>query len=93
MSADSLKYFAATNRVSQTYLAISIALALHGVVQISEGTAGVPGCIELISPPGWIKDGMRSGEEKERRYSAIKKSSFRAHTVKRTFCDRISLTF
>jgi len=51
-----------------------------------EGVVGDPGCTELASPEGWSRDGDNMGEEKDKRYRAIKNSSLRAQTVKRTFC-------
>lgn len=76
-----------------TYLAISIAPALHGVVQICEAMTGILGCAELVSLPGWKEDGMRRGEEKERRYSAMKKSSLKTQTINSTLCPSVSSTY
>jgi hypothetical protein len=45
------------------------------------------GCIELIPPSGWIKDDVGAGEEKGRMHSAMRKSSYRAHTVRRRLCN------
>lgn len=57
-----------TGRAATAYLAISIAPALQGVVQIREGlTAGDPGCREMLSPEACNRDGDKVGEEKERR--------------------------
>jgi len=56
-----------THRVLQTYLAISIAPALHGVVQIMEGAAGLPGCIVELPAPACRSAGERIGDENERR--------------------------
>lgn len=50
-----------------SYLAISMAPALQGVVQIIDGVVGEPGCIELTSPAGCRSDGDNIGDEKERR--------------------------
>jgi hypothetical protein len=55
----------------------------------SLGCAGEPGTAEEGgdgSEGGVRRDGERSGEEKERRYRAMKKSSLRAQKVKRTVC-------
>jgi hypothetical protein len=69
-----------------TYRAISIAPADHGFVNSSDGfgAAGLPGC--RADGCGVSREGESNGEEKERRYSAMKKSSFRAQNVKRTVC-------
>jgi hypothetical protein len=69
--------------------AISSAAALHGFANsvLCFGIAGEPGCAEDISvPPSLVtsKLGDSSGEEKERRYSAMKNSSFRAQNKNRT---------
>jgi hypothetical protein len=66
--------------------AISIAPADHGLVKNIEGfgAAGEPGWMDVgfcLSPR---RVGERSGEEKERRYRAMKKISFMAQNVKRT---------
>lgn len=70
-----------------SYRAISIAPADHGFVKRSEGlgAAGLPGT--KLDGRGWRRDGERRGEEKDRRYSAMKKTSFAAQNVKRTFCN------
>ncbi len=47
------------------YLAISMAPALQGVVQIMDGMVGLPGWIEVA--PWLRREGERIGEEKERR--------------------------
>jgi hypothetical protein len=68
--------------------AISIAPADQGLVKsiMGFGEMGVPlmvgGTMGLI---GLMSEGDIRGEEKERRYSAMKKSSFMAQKVKRTF--------
>jgi len=49
------------------------------------------GCIELIPPSGLIKDDVGAGEEKERMYSAMRKSPFRAQTVRRRLCNLVSV--
>ena len=53
------------------------------------GCAGEPGCADVASPPFSVvtrREGERSGEEKDRRYSAMKKSSLRAQKRKSTVC-------
>lgn len=50
-----------------TYLAISIAPAVQGVVQIREGVAGLPGWRDIASLPVWRREGVSIGEENERR--------------------------
>jgi hypothetical protein len=72
------------------YLAISIAPADHGFVKRSDGfgAAGLPGC--NVDGDGWRREGERRGEEKDRRYSAMKKASFIAQNIKSTFCEVIS---
>jgi hypothetical protein len=69
-----------------TYRAISIAPADHGFVNSSDGfgAAGLPGC--RLDGCGWSKEGESNGEEKERRYSAMKNNSFRAQKTKSTVC-------
>lgn len=73
----------------RTNRANSIAPALHGEVQSWDITVSLP------SLPSGILDsrsinGVNRGDENDRRYSATKKSSFRAHTIKRTRCRDIS---
>lgn len=65
----------------------SIAPADQGDVKIIEGfgAAGVSGC--RVEATGFNSSGESVGEEKERRYSAMKKSSFKAQKVKSTVCD------
>ena len=66
--------------LSGPYRAISIAPALQGEFHV-------------CSRVGWAalgswsikSDGTSVGDENESRYSAMKKSSFSAHTVKRTY--------
>ena len=72
--------------------AISIAPADQGLVKNMEGfgAAGEPGWIEVGDCLSPSKVGERSGELKERRYSAMKKISFMAQKVKRTFCMVVS---
>ena len=65
-------------------LACSIAPALHGFGRMLAGTLGEPGWIEENSPFSAKRDGERYGEEKDSRYSAMKNSSFKAQTRKRT---------
>lgn len=69
--------------------AISMAPADHGLVKRSDGlgAAGDPG-VRLAGVSGFCSsDGVRSGDENDSRYSAMKKSSFSAQKVKRTFCE------
>jgi len=63
-----------------------MAPADHGFVKRREGlgAAGVPGCSD--EGCGCRSAGERSGEEKERRYSAMKKSSLPAQKMNRTVC-------
>lgn len=63
-----------------------MAPADHGFVKSIEGfgAAGLPGC--RLDGEGCRSDGESRGEEKERRYSAIKKTSLNMQKVKRTFC-------
>jgi hypothetical protein len=72
--------------------AISMAPADQGLVKNMEGfgTAGEPGWIEdgvCLSPSNV---GERSGELNERRYRAMKKISFMAQNVNRTFLEGVS---
>jgi hypothetical protein len=53
------------------------------------GAAGLPGC--RVEGEGWRSDGDSRGEEKESRYSAMKKTSFNAQKVKRTFCSALAM--
>ena len=51
------------------------------------GAAGVPGWRVLPAPSGVVicrRDGERYGEEKDRRYRAMKKSSLRAQVTNST---------
>ena len=68
--------------------ASSIAQALPGVAKINdEGCEGLPGCDDApaLSSVG-RSEGDRMGDENERRYSAMKKSSLRAQTRNKTVC-------
>lgn len=65
-------------------LASSIAAALQGFGRMLLGTFGEPGWAEVASPVGAKSEGERYGEENDSKYSAMKKSSFRAQTVKST---------
>ena len=73
--------------------AISIAPALHGLTKmvLGFGCAGEPGCVEVMPPLLSLvtsRDGDSNGEEKERRYKAMKKSSLRAQNMNNTvYCD------
>ena len=65
---------------AKTYRAISIAPALPGKFQsckVDPDTIGI-----------WLSNspGITIGDEKDSRYNAMKKSSFRAQTRKRTYC-------
>jgi len=53
-----------------------------------EGAAGLPGCIVEVPAPACRSAGERIGDENERRYTAMKKTSFSAHSVKRTVCKK-----
>ena len=81
-----------TQRKGQAHRAISIAPADHGFVKRIDGfgAAGDPGCNVDGGSRGWRRAEESRGEEKERRYMAIKNSSFMAQNVKRTFCDSVS---
>ena len=54
------------------------------------GLAGEPGCVDWMPLLEWSftarRDGESSGDEKERRYSAMKKVSFRRQKRKSTVC-------
>lgn len=65
--------------------AISNAPALHGLTKML-GWAGEPGWVEVPTPEASVarSEGESSGEEKERRYNAMKKSSLRAQKRKST---------
>jgi hypothetical protein len=70
-------------------LASSMAPADQGFVKMADslGCAGEPGTADEGgdgSEGGVRRDGESSGEEKERRYRAMKKSSLSAQKVKRT---------
>lgn len=69
-------------------LANSMAPALHGLVNrlLGAGCPGLPGV--WPSPTGCRRDGESIGEEKERRYRPMKKSSLRAQQMNRTVCGR-----
>jgi hypothetical protein len=62
-----------------THLAISIAPALHGVVQID-----CRSCNGRVSPPCSTKIGATRGDENDKRYSEIKNISLNRHTRKST---------
>lgn len=69
--------------------ASSSAPALYGLAksEVRETCEGLPGCRETpLALPGEVcrREGERSGEEKERRYRAMKKTSFKAQKRKRT---------
>lgn len=71
--------------------AYSIAPADQGLANSMDGfgAAGLPGWREAAEPSviGSLRSvGERMGELKERRYTAMKKSSLRAQKVNRTFC-------
>ena len=69
--------------------AISIAAALNGLGKRSDGAGwcGVTGVVPLVDKPAeGRRAGVMSGEEKQRRYRAMKKSSFRAQQMKRKDC-------
>ena len=73
-----------------TYLAISIAPALPGLVQICENTTRDSGFFELIPLFAGIEDGKKRGEEKRRWCGAMKKNLFKAQTVKGTLYDPLA---
>lgn len=64
--------------------AISIAAAENGDGNKSEGAGWKGSAGEARLLPGWRRAGVINGELKQRRYRAMKKSSFRAHAVNRT---------
>lgn len=73
--------------------AISRAPALQGLTKsaVGFGLAGEPGWVETTPPLVELRrEGDRSGDEKDRRYSAMKKTSFRAQNTNRTVCDSSS---
>lgn len=73
-------------RRGQSYRAISIAPADQGLLNKVEGfcgMAGEPGCRDDGS--GCNSEGVTRGEEKARRYRAMKKSSFKAQQTNKTF--------
>jgi len=68
-----------------THLAISIAAADQGFASIDGfGTIGDPGV--NVNGSCCNSAGVISGEEKQSRYNAMKKSSLAAHATKRTIC-------
>lgn len=70
--------------------AISIAAALKGLGKRSEGVGmcGVTGEVASVDRPAEGRSaGVIRGEEKQRRYRAMKKSSLSAQQVKRKPCD------
>lgn len=74
--------------------AASIAPAENGdgKNKLGFGAAGVPGVsVEGLASAKSV--GLKRGEEKERRYSAMKKISFRAQKVKRTHCVQSEYAF
>ena len=75
----------------KTHLAISIAPADHGWRKSiegfgAEGDSDVKESILLVVGT-FARDGDKVGEEKDKRYKAMKKSSLSAQKVKRTLCD------
>lgn len=65
----------------------SSAAALCGLEKIKgEGAEGLPGWRLAPASPDLISsnDGERSGDEKERRYRAMKKTSFKQQNMNRT---------
>lgn len=70
----------------KTHLAISIAAADHGLSNANTfcGAAGLPGTSVLGS--GESRLGEIVGEEKQSKYSAMKKSSFAAQHTNSTVC-------
>jgi hypothetical protein len=74
--------------------ASSNAPALHGLAKSIDGAgwAGLPGCVdEATSPPtGWSSDGERMGEENDRRYRPIKKSSLKKQKMKSTVYTHVN---
>jgi hypothetical protein len=79
-----------TNESILFALANSNAAALWGLRKSdAPGCAGLPGWKEAPVVPLFVtcrRDGERKGEEKERRYRAMKKTSFNAQKRKRTVC-------
>jgi len=77
-----------TNESILFALANSNAAALWGLRKSeAPGCAGLPGRRDAPVVPLFVtcsRDGDRKGEEKERRYKAMKKSSFKAQNRKRT---------
>lgn len=77
--------------------AISKAPADQGLANRVDGAgmAGLPGWTDWAMVPvslgsGWRRDGERVGLLKERRYSPMKKISFKAQKTKRTVCEEES---
>lgn len=66
--------------------ASSIAQALPGAANSADaGWEGLPGCADEPNVPSFdSRDGDSKGDENESKYRAMKKSSFKAHTTKRT---------
>ena len=56
---------------------------------LGTGFAGDPGWVE-VTESFWRRDGERRGEENERRYRAMKKSSFKPQKRKSTVFGRVS---
>jgi hypothetical protein len=70
-----------------------MAAALNGLAKNMEGP-GVTGVTGLMpASAGHFKAGVMMGELKQRRYKAMKKSSLRAHVMKRTVYRRLFVSF
>lgn len=74
--------------IGGTDLAISMAVADHGA--IVDGVERAGDSPSNVPVAGWIREGEMKGEEKQRRYSAMKKSSFNAQQTKSTFWGHVS---
>lgn len=69
-------------------LANSNALALHGLVKRPANVVIAATDDGLLLATGCRRDGINVGDEKERRYRPMKKSSLRAQQIKRTVCEK-----
>ena len=66
-------------------LASSNALALHGLVKRPANVL-LTGTDDWLAATGCRREGDSVGDEKERRYKPMKKSSLRAQQINRTVC-------
>ena len=83
--ASTVRSWEVRDQGEKTNLAISIAPALNGVVHKLEGEK-VPSFMAVASEFALSSPGDSVGDENDRRYSAMKKSSLSAQKMKSVFC-------